>query len=111
MAIQPIDLQTMYSQMANIAQNAAQAQDGGRLAEAMQQQNIVRENLEEVDRVSRPASDESEAASRAVKNDVASSSRGESEERGKSGGREKKDEGRERAVRESYIGQHVDITR
>ena len=105
MAIQPIDLQTMYSQMANIAQNAAQAQDGGRLAEAMQQQNIVRENLEEVDRVSRPASDESEAESRAVKNDGTSSSRG------KGGGREKKDEGRERAVRESYIGQHIDITR
>ena len=110
MAIQPIDLQTMYSQMANIAQNAAQAQDGGRLAEAMQQQNIVRENLEEVDRVSRPASDESEAESRAVKND-ASSSHGEKEEKGKDGGREKKDEGRERAVRESYIGQHIDITR
>ena len=110
MAIQPIDLQTMYSQMANIAQNAAHAQDGGRLAEAMQQQNIVRENLEEVDRVSRPASDESEAESRAVKND-ASSSHGEKEEKGKDGGREKKDEGRERAVRESYIGQHIDITR
>ncbi|MFC2477413.1 MAG: hypothetical protein ACFNQG_00135, partial [Treponema socranskii subsp. buccale] len=60
MAIQPIDLQTMYSQMANIAQNAAQAQDGGRFAEAMQQQNIVRQNLEEAERVSRPASDESE---------------------------------------------------
>ena len=88
MAIQPIDLQTMYSQMANIAQNAAQAQDGGKFAEAMQQQNIVRENLEEAERVSRPASDESEAQSRAVKN-----------------------EGRERAVRESYIGQHIDITR
>ena len=110
MAIQPIDLQTMYSQMANIAQNAAQAQDGGKFAEAMQQQNIVRENLEEAERVSRPASDESEAQSRAVKND-ASSSHGEKEEKGKDGGREKKHEGRERAVRESYIGQHIDITR
>ena len=110
MAIQPIDLQTMYSQMANIAQNAAQAQDGGRFAEAMQQQNIVRQNLEEAERVSRPASDESEAQSRAVKND-ASSSHGEKEEKGKDGGREKKDEGCEHAVRESYIGRHIDITR
>ena len=104
MAIQPIDLQTMYSQMANIAQNAAQAQDGGKFAEAMQQQNIVRENLEEAERVSRPASDESEAQSRAVKNNGSSPSHGESEESGKGGERE-------RAVRESYIGQHVDITR
>lgn len=111
MAIQPIDLQTMYSQMANIAQNAAQAQDGGRLTEAMQQQNVVRQNLEAVDRVSRPASDESGAQSRAVKNDGASSSHGESEERGKSGERKKKDEGCEHAVRESYIGRHIDITR
>ena len=110
MAIQPIDLQTMYSQMANIAQNAAQAQDGGRFAEAMQQQNIVRQNLEEAERVSRPVSDESEAQSRAVKND-ASSSHGEKEEKGKDGGREKKDEKREKAVQESYIGQHIDITR
>ena len=111
MAIQPIDLQTMYSQMANIAQNAAQAQDGGKFAEAMQQQNIVRENLEEAERVSRPASDESEAQSRAVKNDGSSPSHGKSEEKGKGGEREKKHEGRERAVRESYIGQHIDITR
>ena len=111
MAIQPIDLQTMYSQMANIAQNAAQAQDGGKFSEAMQQQNIVRENLEEVDRVSRPASDESEAESRAVKNDGSSPSHGGGEETGKDKGREKKDEGRERAVRESYIGRHIDITR
>ena len=111
MAIQPIDLQTMYSQMANIAQNAAQAQDGGKFAEAMQQQNIVRENLEEAERVSRPASDESEAQSRAVKNDGSSPSHGESEEKGKGGEREKKHEGRERAVRESYIGRHIDITR
>ena len=111
MAIQPIDLQTMYSQMANIAQNAEQAQDGGKFAEAMQQQNIVRENLEEAERVSRPASDESEAQSRAVKNNGSSPSHGESEESGKGGEREKKHEGRERAVRESYIGQHVDITR
>jgi hypothetical protein len=101
----------MYSQMANIAQNAAQAQDGGKFAEAMQQQNIVRENLEEAERVSRPASDESEAQSRAVKNDGSSPSHGESEEKGKGGEREKKNEGRERAVRESYIGQHIDITR
>ena len=111
MAIQPIDLQTMYSQRANIAQNAAQAQDGGKFAEAMQQQNIVRENLEEAERVSRPASDESEAQSRAVKNNGSSPSHGEGEESGKGGEREKKHEGRERAVRESYIGQHVDITR
>lgn len=101
----------MYSQMANIAQNAAQAQDGGKFAEAMQQQNIVRENLEEAERVSRPASDESEAQSRAVKNNGSSPSHGESEESGKGGEREKKHEGRERAVRESYIGQHIDITR
>ena len=101
----------MYSQMANIAQNAAQAQDGGKFAEAMQQQNIVRENLEEAERVSRPASDESEAQSRAVKNDGSSPSHGESEERDKGGEREKKHEGRERTVRESYIGQHIDITR
>ena len=110
MAIQPIDLQTMYSQMANIAQNAAQAQDGGKFAEAMQQQNIVRQNLEEAERVSRPASDESEAQSRAVKND-ASSSHGQGEEKGKDGECEKKDERREKAVQESYIGQHLDITR
>lgn len=101
----------MYSQMANIAQNAAQAQDGGKFAEAMQQQNIVRENLEEAERVSRPASDESEAQSRAVKNDGSSPSHGESEEKGKGGERKKKHEGRERAVRESYIGRHIDITR
>ena len=111
MAIQPIDLQTMYSQMANIAQNAAQAQDGGKFAEAMQQQHIVRENLEAAERVSRPVADESETESRAVKNDGSSPSHGEAEKKGKDGKREKKQEGCECIVRESYIGQHIDITR
>ena len=110
MAIQPIDLQTMYSQMANIAQNAAQAQDGGKFAEAMQQQNIVRENLEAAERVSRPVADESESQSRAVKNDGSPPSHGESEAEGKHGEREKKEE-RESVVQESYIGRHIDITR
>lgn len=45
MAIQPIDMQTMYSQLNNVAKNAG-AQQQAQLSEAMQQQSNIQKNLE-----------------------------------------------------------------
>ena len=97
--------------MANIAQSVQHAQEGLPLAEAMQQQNVVQQNLEEVTRVSRPADEGAE--SQVVKNE----SRGASQN-GSHGNRKKRDgdapiekQTHAETVHESFIGQHVDITR
>ena len=45
MAIHPIDMQTMYSQLNNVAKNAG-AQQQAPLTEAMQQQSNIQKNLE-----------------------------------------------------------------
>ena len=46
MAIHPIDLQTMYSQIDNVAKQVVHQQQGAALAESVQQTNFVRQNKE-----------------------------------------------------------------
>lgn len=94
--------------MANVAQNVQRAQEGPALVEAMQQQNAVQENLEEVTRVA-PAA-ESESESQAVKNEQQGGTffNGGSNEGSSKRKRQTHEEG---SIRESFIGQHVDITR
>ena len=51
MAIHPIDLQTMYSQIDNVAKQVVHQQQGAALAESVQQTNFVRQNKEDVKKV------------------------------------------------------------
>lgn len=46
MAIQPIDLQTMYSQLANVSQNVSNQQSAVQMSQAVQLQNQKLDNLE-----------------------------------------------------------------
>ena len=46
MAVSPIDLQTMFSQVENVAKQASHLQQGVKLAEEMQQINVIRQNAE-----------------------------------------------------------------
>ena len=48
MAIQPIDLQTMYSQMSNVASRVSHEQHGTQMNAAIQLQNAVVQNAENV---------------------------------------------------------------
>ena len=47
MAIQPIDMQTMYSQLNNVAKNAG-AQQQAQLSEAMQQQSNIQKKINSI---------------------------------------------------------------
>lgn len=51
MAIQPIDLQNMYSQISNIAKNVAGQQQAAQLSESIQQQNQIQKNIENAQKV------------------------------------------------------------
>ena len=55
MAIQPIDLQNMYSQMSNVAKSVAGQSQTAQLADSMQQQAIVQKNLENNSKVQKTA--------------------------------------------------------
>jgi hypothetical protein len=111
MAIQPIDLQTMYSQMANVAQNVAHAQEGPQLTEAMQQQNVVQMNKELAEKVHRTADGEERSA--AVKNDGQNGTTGgfTGKKKRKQTESETEEKPEDNGIRESYLGQHINITR
>lgn len=99
--------------MANVAQNVARAQDGPQLTEAMQQKNVIQQNKELSEKVQR-AADESSKSS-AVKEDGRNSSGKMASDKNKKRKQEtdeaqeedKKDDG----IRESYLGQHINLTR
>ena len=112
MAIQPIDLQTMYAQMATVAQTVAHAQEGPALTEAMQQQNIVQKNKELAEKVQRSA--DNEAKSSAIKDEGRSGSPGgiaDGKKQKKQTDEEQEDKAADEGFRESYLGQHINITR
>ena len=107
MAIQPIDLQTMYAQIQNVAKQAAFQQQGLKLADSMQQENIIKQNEEKAQRVKET---EENSKSSVVNKD------GRGAESGTHGGKKDKNppnENEEKSghLKESYLGQHIDITR
>ena len=110
MALQPIDLQTMYSQMDNVARTLNRAQQSA-LNEAMQQQKIAAENKEKAAAVQRAAENE-----KALQ--VNDESKGSPYQQGQSGKKNnsKKDSSalsddvKPQAMKESWLGQHIDIT-
>ncbi|MCQ2575507.1 MAG: hypothetical protein MJ162_02110 [Treponema sp.] len=57
MAIQPIDLQNMYSQMSNVAKNVAGAQQAAAIAESVKQVEITRQNYENSNKVQTTSND------------------------------------------------------
>jgi hypothetical protein len=113
MAIQPIDLQTMYAQMATVAQTVARAQEGPALTEAMQQQNVVQKNKELAEKVQRSADNESKSS--AIKDEGQSGSQGGiadgKKPKKKHTEEDQEDKAADEGFRESYLGQHINITR
>ena len=111
MAIQPIDLQTMYSQMANVAQTVARAQEGPQLTEAMQQQNVVQKNKELADKVHRTA--DGDEKSPVIKDEGQNSTSGSftGKKRQKQNEKKPEEKSEDSGIRESYLGQHINITR
>ena len=62
MGIQPIDLQTMYTQASNVSKAMSGAQQA-QLTEAMQQQNNIQRNLENVTKVQQTSNEKSDTNS------------------------------------------------
>lgn len=112
MAIQPIDLQTMYVQLSNVAQSAQRLQQGGKLTEIIQQQNVTEQDKERSERVQETSSDETKAAN--IRDDGGGSAG--SFGHGNSRKKQHEENSEEISVTQNFIrdprlGQHIDITR
>lgn len=109
MGLQPIDLQTMYSQMSNMAKQASLAENSIQAVQNAQNKELVRQVEEQKNKVSET---EKQSGASSVNQNGRNSQGGAafsgqkqneeaSEEEKNCGGR----------LKESYIGQHIDITR
>lgn len=113
MALNPLDLQTMYAQLNNVAKQAAHQTQGASLSEAMQQTHVVQKNLEEAKKVA-----QSRENSKSNGVDIKSDSNGHGNSANLGHGKKGEDENDQNDSKESpyrlhepYLGQHIDITR
>ena len=110
MGLQPIDLQTMYSQLSNVARQAAHQQQGVQLSEAMQQAGIVRQNQEQAEKVQQA---EEQSKLGGINRNGRNNS-GQQQKKKEKSPDEQDSEAENTAqnrLKESYLGQHIDITR
>ncbi len=109
MALQPIDLQTMYSQMANVAQRISGETQGAVLAQSMQRQGIVNQELQQSQTVQRAANSETETGK--IKADSRGNSQNQSSgEKKKNSSSAAEDEKKEYEIRDPLLGQRVNVT-
>ena len=111
MGIQPIDLQTMYSQLSNVSKTMSGAQQA-QLTEAMQQQSNIQKSLENVTKVHETSSEKSDA--NAVNQDGSNSSFAGNQKKKQDLQQELEPENpeiRAQRARYSHIGTIIDITR
>lgn len=110
MAIQPIDLQTMYSQMQNVARNVANAQFQPQLTQQMREMSQVQQQQEQAQTVQRAANEEAESTQ------VDPNGRGNNQQM--AGQKKRQDDAPEEPpapqkteIREGFLGRHIDVTR
>ena len=109
MAIQPIDLQIMYSQMQNVARNVANAQFQPQLTQQMKENQVIQQQQEQAKSVHRAADEESKSTN--VDEDGHSGNQyGAARNKGRQN-EETPPEPKKTEIREGYLGRHIDITR
>lgn len=110
MAIQPIDLQTMYSQMGNVAKQAAHAQQGVQLSQSMNQVEVIKQNAENASKVQKTNNGSKSGAvdeNGRNKSDPQQNDRDDEKRRKEDSHEISKSYG----LSESYLGVHIDISR
>lgn len=111
MGIQPIDLQVMYSQSANVSKLAG-SQQAAQLSEAMQQTKTVQQNLENATKVHQTTDDKAKSTAVSGNGGGNSPQGGNRRKSDGTGGEEQKEELNPfNKLKESYLGTIIDITR
>ncbi|WP_296022539.1 hypothetical protein [uncultured Treponema sp.] len=109
MAIQPIDLQTIYSQMGNVAKNVAHQQNGNQLTQAMQENASVQQKQEQLAQVHKTA--ENEAVASQIKDEAHQNNSFQNQRNQKKNQEEELEKNKLTEIRESFLGQNIDISR
>ena len=110
MAIQPIDLSTMYSQMDKVAKYNASQNQNAQLANSVSIGKSVQTNLEKAQQVKQTAKNELEAMN--VNADGKQSEQNTSSKKQKQKKEEEaQPEKKQQEIKDPLLGQHIDITR
>ncbi len=109
MAIAPIDLSTIYSQLNNVAKNVAHQQQGAQLTQAMQENALIRQNQEQSAQVHKTADSEAKVA--VVKDDSNGNGSGSFQHKNKKQPDKNDEPVKMTEIRESFLGQNIDISR
>lgn len=107
MGISPIDLQTMYSQMNNIAREVSYLQQGVPLAASMQEKNIMLNKMEERKKVQEAK--EGEHLQELNQNGSNSTFLEQQRKQKKDTPEEEGVENKTKYAKESYLGNRIDI--
>ena len=110
MGIQPIDLQTMYTQLSNVSKAMSGAQQA-QLTEAMQQQGNIQRNLENAAKVQQTSNEKSDTNSVNQNGSNSSGAYGGQKHQNNKKNEEEAEEYRPPKSDSSYLGTIIDITR
>lgn len=112
MGIQPIDLQTMYTQLSNVSKSMAGAQQA-QLTEAMQQQSNIQRSMENAARVQQTSNEKADTNSVNQNGSNASGAYGGKKQQNKKQNQNPDDAEEYRPPKSdsSYLGTIIDITR
>lgn len=109
MAIQPIDLQTMYQQLNNVSKTVA-GQQQVQLTEAMQQQTNIQKNLENATKVNQTSNEKANAKN--VDEDGRGGSSSFNQAKNQNGNKNSEEEQKPKSnPYNPYLGSIIDITR
>jgi len=110
MGVSPIDLQTMYANMNNVARSVAHQQQGAVLSQQLQESKIVQQNAEKASQVHKAA--DNEAKSSGINDEGHNSSSGYgSKNKKKDQKSQNENTNASSEIRESYLGLHINIER
>lgn len=108
MGIQPIDLQTMYTNMTNVSRNYSAQQLAAQSSKQFQDNTTIQQNLEKANQVNKAA--ENETKSSALNADGRSGSENQNQKTAKKEEEQQEEQPKVIEIRESYLGNHIDIS-
>lgn len=111
MGVSPLDLQTMYANMNNVARTVSHQQQGAVLAQQLQESKIIQQNAEKASQVHKAADNEAKSTGVNV-NEEGNQGNGAwgSGQNGKKQN-QNKDSHPSDEIRETYLGLHIDVER
>lgn len=109
MGVSPLDLQTMYANMNNVARTVSHQQQGAVLAQQLQESKIIQQNAEKAAQVRKTADNEAKSTGINDEGHQNSSFGGGRKKQG--GNSEPEEQKHEAEIRETYLGIHINIER